>query len=45
MSWRRGKDVKLWALVEKAGVKPRYMKALSQEIRSILAEKATIVKL
>jgi len=36
---REGKDVKLWALVEKAGVKPRYMKALSQEIRSILAEK------
>ena len=34
-----GKEIKLWNLVETAGVKPRYMKNISKEIKKILEEK------
>ena len=33
---RQGKEITLWNLVETAGVKPRYMKIISKEIREIL---------
>ena len=36
---RQGKEMTLWNLVETAGVKPGYMKSISQEIEGILLEK------
>ena len=39
MSWRERERCKTVGISGESRVKPRYMKALSQEIRSILAEK------
>ncbi|CCP27361.1 conserved protein of unknown function [Tepidanaerobacter acetatoxydans Re1] len=36
---RQGKEITLWNLAETAGVKPRYMKVISKEIRDTLREK------
>src|SRR5690606_27007763 len=35
----QGKEITLWNLAETAGVKPRYMKVISKEIRNTLREK------
>ncbi len=36
---RQGKEVTLWNLAETAGVKPRYMKVISEEINKMLKDK------
>lgn len=36
---RQGKGVTLWNIVETAGVKPRYMKVISEEINKMLKDK------
>jgi len=36
---RQGKEITLWNLIETAGVRPKYMKAISNEIQDILSEK------
>ncbi|TCU79322.1 TniQ protein [Tissierella praeacuta] len=36
---RQGKEITLWSLVEVAGVRPRYMKRIREEIKEILIEK------
>lgn len=34
---RQGKEITLWNLIETAGVRPKYMKAITNEIREVLA--------
>lgn len=36
---KEGREITLWSLVETAGVKPRYMKCISQNMRRILVDK------
>jgi hypothetical protein len=39
---RQEKEMTLWNLIEIAGVRPRYMKAISKEIKEVLREKGYV---
>lgn len=36
---KKGKEITLWNLIETAGVKPRYMKVISEEVKKVLKDK------